>query len=91
MNIIIITETCLLYETIHKDQYVSGSWQPVRRQVSQYRVDMTTLSRIVPEVCKAISVTMQEHFMRFLKSSQVWPTKAVNLHKDWTTHTVLVP
>lgn len=50
---------------------------------SQYRIGVTTMSRIVPEVCEAIWTTMQAHFMPFPKTAVEWQAKAAAFQQRW--------
>lgn len=50
---------------------------------SQYRVGVTTVSRIVLEVCTAIWTTMQEEYMAMPRSAKEWKAIANNFEEQW--------
>lgn len=50
---------------------------------SQYRIGLTTISKIVPEVCDAMWSTMQEHFMPIPDTPEKWKSKAIGFRDRW--------
>ncbi|GFO47250.1 protein antagonist of like heterochromatin protein 1 [Plakobranchus ocellatus] len=85
----LIQKQCVVRESIDEKQRLVmcirflASGETYTSLATQYRVGVTTLSRIVPEVCETIWVTLQEHFMSFPKSAVEWEEKAVSYQQRW--------
>ena len=50
---------------------------------TRYRVGATTVVRIVPEVCKAIWITLPDLFLTTPKTAAEWQAKAVAFQQRW--------